>query len=231
VAHQAAQILGGFCFSKLNHFWCNLHRYSCVHFSYLKLWRKIMKKVATLSVLLLLLSVSFAADGKWSDCKAHIHDAGFMEDVTINFDDDALLISWQEEPDETVEITGDYELYVNGKHIRTNKHQKELLRIYYDDMARLVQEAERIGIQGAALGVKGAEMGVIAATKALKVIFTDYDSDEMEEELEREAEKLERKAKKLESRADKLEEMVEELEDTHRELKDNIEDLRNLDWF
>jgi len=190
-----------------------------------------MKKIVTLSVLLLLLSVSYSADGKWSNCKAHIHDAGFMEDVTIDFDDDALLISWQDDLDEKVEITGDYELYVNGKHIQTNKHQKELLRIYYDEMVELVQEAERIGMQGAALGVKGAEMGVIAATKALKVIFTDYDSEEMEEELEREAEKLEKKAKKLESRADDLEEMVEDLENIHIELKENISELNNLEWF
>jgi len=190
-----------------------------------------MKKIAIVPFLILLVSISFAADGKWSDCKAHIHDAGFMEDVTINFEDDALVISYQDDPDERVEITGDYELYINDEHIKTNSHQKELLRRYYKGMVKLVQEAERIGIQGAVLGIKGAEIGVVAATKALKVIFTDYDSDEMEVELERETEKLERKAEKLESRAEELEERAEDLEQMHVELKDNIDELRNLDWF
>jgi hypothetical protein len=192
---------------------------------------KIMKKIVTFAALILLVTVSFSADGKWCKGKAHIHDADFMDNVNIDFEDDALIISWQDNRDEKVEITGDYELYINERHIRTNKHQKELLRKYYTEMAKIISEAERIGIQGAVLGAKGAEIGLIAATKALKVIFTDYDSEEMEEELQKETEKLERKAEKLESRADDLEEMVDELEDIHLELKENISELNDLEWF
>lgn len=191
-----------------------------------------MKKVTfSIFILLFLASLLTSADGKRSRCKIKVHDTVFLDHVDVDFDNDDLVLQDQEGDYNTVKITREYELYINEEYIRTNKKQKKILREYYRHFAKIVHEAEKIGIEGAKLGVKGAAIGIEAATGVLEVIFTDYDAEELEKRLEEKAERLETKAEKLEDKAHYLEDLADELEDIHFKLKDSIDELRHLDWF
>ncbi len=154
----------------------------------------------------------------------------FPEDVEIDFDDDAIQF-YSRGRNESVKITNDYELYVNGKWVSTSPSEKRLLRKYYYQGMKVAEFAKRISEEGTEIGVRGAEIGIDAVAGIVKVIFTGFDEEELEKDLERKAEELEERAEELEERAERLEEIAEELEEIHYELKDRIPELRRLEWY
>ncbi len=152
------------------------------------------------------------------------------DDVEVEFDDGSLLIINEEENDE-IEITEEYGLYVNDRHIETSDEQHELIAEYYNRVWNITEYAAMLGIEGAKIGAGGVKLGFTAIAKFVKLLSEDYDEDDLEEDMEREAEKLGKKAERLERKAERIEEMVDELENLHYELRRSIPALKDLEWF
>jgi len=152
--------------------------------------------------------------------------------LEIDLEDGTLVITYEDRRDySTVEITEEYELYIDGQHIKTDKDQKKLLREYYELVVRFEDAIIDIGKEGARIGISGAALGLKAVGGVFRLLSPHYDSDDLERDLEREAEKIEKKAEKLERQAEKIEDMVDELDDIAWELTRQITELDDLGWF
>lgn len=161
------------------------------------------------------------------------------DDIDIDFYDGSLLIE-NEDEGETVEMTEDYELLVNGENVEIGRSQRKLVRAYYNKYEEVVDEAEEIGKEGGKLGEQGAKVAIHTLKKVLKSLegsieSGDYEEAEFDEDIEREMEKAEKKierdAKRLEIRAEKLEKKVDDLKKIHRKLREEVEELDDLGWF
>ena len=73
-----------------------------------------------------------------------------IKDADLDIEDENITIH---DDDNTIEITSDYELYVNGKYVKTNSDQKRILREYHTMVFELIYRAKDIGLEGAKLGV------------------------------------------------------------------------------
>jgi len=173
-------------------------------------------------------SASHCKSWKYSACDKHV---ACLEDVEVDIDDGTIIFTKKDSDHERVEITEDYELYINGRFVKTNGEQQELVEVYYELYMDIIRQAKKIGYEGAKIGAKGAKIGLKAVAGVLKLLSSDYDSDDLERDLKREARKLEDRAEKLQEKAEKIEEMADELEDVHNELRGRIPELRELDWF
>ena len=154
-----------------------------------------------------------------------------LEDIDIDIENGALILTNKYDRDDVVKITEDYDLYVNGKYISTDYRQDILIKDYYKQFINLIDYAKELGWEGARVGVEGAKVGLKAAAGLLKVIFTKYEAEELEEYIEEQAEELEDRAEELKEKAEEIEEMADEFEDLHHELKENIPELKRLKWF
>ncbi len=152
------------------------------------------------------------------------------EDISIDIEDGLLTIEC-EDYDDIVEITEDYRLYVNGSEIETGSKEKKLLRVYYQQYEDIVEYAGEIAAEGAKLGVKGASLGLKAVANIVKLVLDDYDSGNLQRDMEKESDKIERAARKLEKKAEKLEDVAEDFEKTHVKLRRSIDELDDLEWF
>ena len=138
-------------------------------------------------------------------------DRGHLE---INLEDGTLVITHEDRRDySTVEITEEYELYIDDRHIKTDKDQQKLLGEYYELVVGFEDAIIDIGKEGARIGISGAALGLKAVGGVFKLLSPHYDSDDLERDIEREAEKIEVKAEKLERQAEQIEDMVDELDD------------------
>ena len=152
--------------------------------------------------------------------------------LEIDLEDGTLVITHEDRRDySTVEITEEYELSVDGRHIKTDKDQKKLLGEYYELVVGFEDAIIDIGKEGARIGISGAVLGLKAVGGVFKLLSPHYDSDDLERDLEREAEKIEEKAEKLERQAEQIEHMVDELDAIARELTREIPELDDLGWF
>ncbi|MEE8577157.1 MAG: hypothetical protein V3T31_07860 [candidate division Zixibacteria bacterium] len=190
-------------------------------------------KVLAVSVLALLLLVGLPVT---SDSRDHvrcvsIHHEGHLNNVSIDIDDGVIILTHDGRRRETVEITEDYELYVNDEKIDLDEDQQVLVTEYYELGMDIVACAKRIGWEGAKIGVSGAKLGLNAVGNVFKLIFTNYDTDDFEREMEREAARLEARAEVLEEKAEVIEDMAIELEDIAYDMNREIPQLRALDWF
>ena len=192
-----------------------------------------MKIIGTIFCSLFLISTVYAdihIHGCCSKDHKECHDE-WMENISIDVDDGSVIIKNNKDRHERVELSEEYELYVNGKFIRTNREQRRYFEDYHDLTCQIEHDAKKIGKEGAKIGARGAKLGVTAVFNVLKLLSSDYDSDDLEREMERESSKLEANAEKLERKAEKLEEMVDELEELHFKLKESIPELDELEWF
>lgn len=190
-----------------------------------------MKKIA---VVLLALSLTVLLAGS-ATADRHIHAVhvdhhSHLNGVDIDFEDGSIIFT-DCEFGETVEITEDYELYVNDRLVELDENQQELVREYYDLFDEIIEEAKEIGWEGAKIGVSGAKLGLKALGGLFKVIFTSYDSDDLERDMEREADRLEAKAKVLERKAEQIEDLAEDLEDLAYDMAEDIPEIGELDWW
>jgi hypothetical protein len=151
-------------------------------------------------------------------------------DVQVEYDDGSLIYTHKDD-DETVEITSECKLIVNGHCVRLDHRQRQLVRDYYRCFGSIVEEAKEIGIEGAKIGAKGAMLGLAAVIGTLKLLAPDYDSDDLEEELDHKSEKIERVTARLEKKAEKLERRAKTFEHQHKQLRHEIEELNDLGWF
>ena len=177
-------------------------------------------------VLLFILSCSvFAA----KDTKTNRYS--ILDNISIDIEDDTILLTNRDHRGDYVEITHSYQLYINGYEIDMSRSQRKLVAKYYNQFFDIIDFAKDLGHDGARVGVVGAKIGVKSAAKALKAIFSEYEIDDLEEELEIESEKLESLIQELEERTEELEEMADEFEELHYELRSEVDELYELRWF
>ena len=192
-----------------------------------------MKRVTLILLTLLLASSMVFATGtvfrgQHKD-KASCHFTGEV-DFDIDFDDGTLIINKLGHRSATVKITEDYELYIDGRRIKTDAHEKELLGEFYELTFDLVDHAEVIGIQGAEVGIAGAKIGLQALGGLFRALVTEYELEDLEDDLDADAEILEEQAKAIEDQAEDIEDMADELEALAEELTREIPELEELDW-
>ena len=190
-----------------------------------------MKKSLLILLLgVLIISLGYSADLKKKKTTKYKTSFSTFEDVDIDIDDGTIVMIYKDNDDVKVEITEDYELYIDNEKVKINKDQRKLVKEYYFSMMLLIDEAKTIGLQGAEIGVEGAKMGLKAVANVFKLLSSDYDTDDLEREMEEEADKLEEEAEKLEKFADKIEERADELERLHDKMIDEIPELEVLDY-
>jgi hypothetical protein len=152
------------------------------------------------------------------------------DNVDVDIDDGSIVFT-NDDNDETVKITEDGDLIVNGGPVHLARDQRKLVEDYYETFDGIIEEAKQIGLEGAKIGVKGAKLGLSAVVGALLLIADDRDADDLQIELDRKGEKIERMAERLEKRAKKLEARANRLEDQHDTLRKEIGELDDLGWF
>lgn len=183
-------------------------------------------KYATLFLVILFCFSAFLQAADENDFKRkYMH---CFKDAEIDIDDETITIY---DDGYKIKITDDYELYVNGEYIETNAEQQKLVEEYHDLIFEIIDRAKDIGKQGAQLGIDGAKIGLKAVVGVFKLLRSDYDTEDLEDELEMEAEELEELAEELEKEAEKLEYLADNLEEVHEELKEEIPELEELDSF
>lgn len=165
--------------------------------------------------ILLIFSFSFGVDLKKKNSDSMHLKFDSFDNMDLDIEDGTVIMRYNHDNYRQVEITSDYELYVEGKHIKTSDKEKVLLKEFHDKMYDLIEEAQVIGMKGAKIGVKGAKVGLNALVGVIRLISPDYDSEDLERDMEEETEKLEKEAEVLEEQAEELEETAAELEELH----------------
>lgn len=150
--------------------------------------------------------------------------------ISTNLDDGTLTFT-HEKDDETVEMTAEGDLAVNGRAVRLGASERDLVQDYYATFDGIVQDAKEIGLAAAKIGAKGATLGLKALLGTLMLVSPDYDKDDLEETLDDESDKLDRSAAKLEKRGKRLERKADKLEKIHKQLRDRVPELDELEWF
>lgn len=159
-------------------------------------------------------------------------DSDHWESTSFDLDRGSVIITHKEDRHrDVVEVTEDSVLIVNGDEVKLDERQKQLVGEFHEDCMNIYESAKKVGWEGAKIGVEGAKLGVRAVGCVFKLLSPDYDSDDMEEELEREAARIEAKADVLEMKAGHIEEMAEELEDLAIDMRRAIPELDALGWF
>lgn len=188
-----------------------------------------MRIISIILIMLLLAAPAlFAEDNNVRSYKMHSSKSHFMNGSSIDFDDGTLVLERHGRRGIKVEITRKYELFVDGDLIKTNKEQQRLVEETYQLTTDIIDRAKTIGLEGAKIGLEGAKLGLKAVGGVFKMAFTEYTSDDLEEDMERAAEKLEDKADQLEHKADKIEIMAEDLEETFYSLIEMTPELKPL---
>lgn len=193
-----------------------------------------MKAILLGLLAMLLMTATASAEGHRHYAKNHVcsghHSSIDGMDLEIH-DNDLIFTPSDDDEEGEVRITEGHELYVNDHRIQLDSKQQELVGDYHDQMMALIDSAKKIGLEGARVGVDGAALGIRAVGNVFKLLSPDYDTDDLEREMEKEAAKIEAKAAKLEDKANDIEDQAEELEDIHDDMIDTIPELADLDWF
>lgn len=186
---------------------------------------------AAVIVLFLALTITPALNAADLECHRHCRFHGIngclwsSGDVDFNIKDGSIIMTQHGRHRSKMEITRDYELYLDGELIETTPDQQKLVKEYYDTSMDLVDEAKEIGIEGAKIGLAGAGIGLKALGGVFKAIFTDYEFEDLEDELDEQSEKLEDRASELEERAEVIEELADDLEETFDDMVHDIPEL------
>ena len=163
------------------------------------------------------------------------HDRWYGErsdHISIDMKHGAVVIEHREGRDRSeVEITEEYELFIDGKLVATDQEQEKLLKEYHTLVVDIHDYAKEIGWEGARIGVDGAKIGLQAGLGVLKMLFTSYDDDDLNRDLDRATAKIEKRAEALEDKADIIEDMADDLEDLTIDLSEAIPELAELEWF
>lgn len=192
-------------------------------------------RLLTIALAFLLVGSAFAGSRNRNRDRDHDHNSWHndrSDHTSIDMKHGSVMIKHRDRRETTrVEITRDYELYIDDELIKTDKAQTKLLKEYHDQLTDIHDLAKEIGWEGARIGAQGAKIGLTAGLGVLKMIFTDYSEDDLEYDVELAAEKIERRAERLEEKAEGIEDMVDDLDDITDDLRDAIPELAELDWF
>lgn len=191
-----------------------------------------MKKtlIWLLPLLFLLVAASGAKNTYHSSCTGVIVGD---RDFNLKIDDGTVIIKQDNGRDEdVVEITEDYELFINDREVRLTPEQRRYVKDFHGQVFDIIDEGKALGLEGAKLGLGGVEVAFTALAGVVKMIGPDYDEDDLEREVEAKADILEAKADILEERADAIEDMADDLEDIFYDMEDAIPELEklHLDW-
>ncbi len=196
-----------------------------------------MRKVV-IAIVLFAFMVSPVIAGKYHDDDhgdRHISISSLKEwhinDVDFEIDDGSLYISNEDPLYESIEINEKYELFVNDERVELDKEQQELVTAYYDLTMAIVHRAKEVGWEGVKIGLEGAQLALKAVGGVVKMLFTSYDEDDLEREMDREAEKIENKAERLEEKAEDIERWAEDLEIVAEQMVEFIPEIEELGWF
>ena len=195
------------------------------------------KSIAFIVVLSLLCTASPVVQAKKikhhhkNDHSAKIgFDGVTLDNINIDFEDSILKVTNTDE-NTSFKIDEKYELYINGELISTTPEQKQLTKEMYTSIDMIIEEAKDIGWDGAKIGAEGAKLGLQAILCVFKLISPNYDSDDLESEINAKAKNLEKKAEKIEIRADHIEDMARDLETLTDVMREKIPELKRLSWF
>jgi len=154
------------------------------------------------------------------------------EHISIDMQHGSAVIKYRDGRERSkVEITKEYELYIDDEHIATDADQKKLLKEFHQTVVDIRDYAKEIGWEGARIGLDGAKVGLQAGIGVLKMLLTSYDEDDLDRDLDRATEKIEKRAEKLEEKAEVIENKAYDLEDLAAELSESIPELGKLKWF
>jgi hypothetical protein len=158
------------------------------------------------------------------------HHSDFLDGVDLDIRHHSIFLTNDEYDNDEVEITRDYELYINDDRIELSEKQEKLVHAFYDQTFELMDSAKAIGLEGARVGMAGAKVGLKAVLGLAKLFSPNYDTDDLEADIDREASKIEARAEELEDRADQIEDMAYDVEDRFDRMMDGIPALRDLNW-
>jgi len=153
------------------------------------------------------------------------------DDARFHLGKDEIVISHLNDPYEEIRITSDRRMYLDDEEIPLTPPQQDLVGEFYQISYEIRAEAKGIAKEGITLGLKGAKLGLQAVGAAMKMLFTEYDEEQFDRDMEIEAEKLEAHGEQIEKRAKHLEDMVEQWEELGRQMKSEIGPLRNMEWL
>ena len=192
-----------------------------------------MKKLGV-GLLVVLLLFSFAGS---VDAKKHKYhsDRNYNDDrdrLSIDIEDGDVIVEYESSDFyDIIVITENYKLYVNDKKVDLNEDQEKLVKLFYKQVKKIKKYTFSIGWEGAKIGVEGAKLGVKAIGRVIKLLSPNYDSDDLERDMERDAEAIEERAEKLEQKAEYVEELLDELDELANEMREKIPELEKLEWL
>lgn len=146
-------------------------------------------------------------------------------DIEILVEDQEVVINFRDERHDQLLITEENRLLIDDEPVELTPDQIALLKEFRLTAIELDRGVREIIKEGAKIGLAGAKVGLKAVASVFKLIFPDYDSADLERDVEREADKLERRAKLLEERAERIEDLANDIEDLADELADQIPEL------
>lgn len=189
-----------------------------------------MRRMVPIALLLSLAFASVCLAGhnrwNWSPIEGELCT---LDDINLDIDDGSVIMTHEYEDGE-IEITENFELFVDGDRVKLDRDQQELVREYHTLVLDLKDEAIAIGLEGAKIGVQGAKVGLKAVGGVVKMIFTSYTEDDLDRDLDMATEEIEERAEELEDRAEIIEKMAEELEDLFYEMEETIPEIEHLEW-
>jgi hypothetical protein len=153
------------------------------------------------------------------------------EDARVYVRHERVYIVSEWDREERVVITRDYDLIVYGNAVPLDDRQKELVTRYYELTTEVMERTKEIAREGAQIGLQGAGIGLKAVAGVCRMILPNYDSDDLERDMERESEKIESRANILEEKGEEIDAMFDDLEILHEDMRDAIPVLQELDWF
>ena len=77
------------------------------------------------------------------------HHSNFLDGVDLDIQRSTIVLTNDEYDDDIVEITRDYELYVNDQRVDLDPKEAELVQEFYDRTFELVDSAKEVGLEGA----------------------------------------------------------------------------------
>ena len=183
--------------------------------------------IIVLTVFLIGLTPVYAAGDKCCDISIK-KDICFIGDYDFDVENGNVYLYPDNRRHDEIRITDDSRLYINGREIDLDDDQRELVNEIHSLAINLENQAHDIALQGAKIGAAGAQIGIHAVAGIFKLIRSDYDSEDLESELEYKAERLEEQAEKLEELAEALEDDADELERQIEKMEREFSEIREL---
>ena len=188
-----------------------------------------MKRTKSFYLLIFTLSLIISQQLQAKDTRDY--NIKIIDNIKFETNGRSLVLINKHDSDEYIEITRNADLCIDNENVELSSSQRRLVQRYYDTYYELTEEAEKIGRESAKIGLAGVKVGAKAAAKAVRVILSDEDVDDFEEEIEADKEVIEELAEELEEHVDKIEYMAQEFEDLHHQMQHEIPALNDLHWF